>query len=118
MHIQQKERNTMSNKVSRAELEYGLRSLRRKRLFLWVMIAIYLPMIWIVLEVSQSDKTTGIFFGFWLVFVTIAANVTAFARCPNCKNLFHMNGMFPMYLRNCLHCGLHISGDESKNKFH
>lgn len=108
----------MTHQASKFEIELGLKSIRRKRMFLWIMIAIYLPMIWLVLEVSQSDKTTGIFFGFWLFFVTIAANVTAFARCPSCKNLFHMNGMFPMYFRNCLHCGLHISGDESKNKFH
>ncbi|OQY22747.1 MAG: hypothetical protein B6I37_06615 [Desulfobacteraceae bacterium 4572_35.2] len=107
----------MGGKVSRVELEYGLRSLRRKRMFLWVMIGIYLPMIWVVIDISGSDKTTGIFFAFWLVFVTIAANVTAFARCPNCKNFFHMNGVFPMYFRNCLHCGLHISGEDKKNKF-
>lgn len=104
-------------KISRAELEAGLQTLRRRRMFLWVMVGIYLPMIYVVLEISQSDKTTGIFFGFWLLFVTIAANLTAFSRCPSCGNLFHMNGMIPMYFRNCLHCGLHISGDEKKNKF-
>ena len=117
IYILNRERNQMDKKVSRVELEYGLRSLRRKRMFLWVMIGIYLPMIWIVIDISGSDKITGIYFGFWLVFVTIAANVTAFARCPSCKNLFHMNGVFPMYFRNCLHCGLHISGEDNKNKF-
>lgn len=103
--------------VSKAELEAGLKTLRKRRIFLWITIAIYLPMIYVVLEISQSDKTTGIFFGIWLVLVTIAANLTAFSRCPSCGNLFHMNGMIPMYFRNCLHCGLHITGDEKRNKF-
>lgn len=108
---------TTEREPTRSEIEAGLKTIRRRRMFLWVMIAIYLPMIWLALEISQSDKITGIFFGFWLVLVTIAANITAFSRCPSCQNLFHMNGFFPMYFRNCLHCGLHISGDERKNKF-
>jgi len=108
----------MTKKISKQDIELGLKSLQHKRMFFWIMIAIYLPMIWLALEISQSDKITGIFFVIWLFFVTIAANVAAFSRCPKCNNLFHMNGIFPMYFRNCLHCGLHISGDENKNKFH
>ena len=104
-------------KVSKAEIEAGLKVLRRRRVIFWILIAVYLPMIYVVLEMSGSDKVTGIFFGFWLFFVTIAANVVAFSKCPSCGQFFHMNGMIPMYFRNCLHCGLHITGDEKRNKF-
>ncbi|MBN2643892.1 MAG: hypothetical protein JXR59_00275 [Desulfuromonadaceae bacterium] len=103
--------------TNRAEFEAGLKKLQRRRLFLWVMIAIYLPMIWTVLEISQSDRTTGLFFAVWVVLVGIAANLTAFTRCPRCGEFFHMNGCIPLYFRHCLHCGMHASGDERRDKF-
>ncbi|SDE36480.1 hypothetical protein [Desulfuromonas thiophila] len=99
------------------EFVAGMRRLRRRRLFLWVMIAVYLPMIWLVLEISQSDRVTGLFFAGWVVLVGVAANLTAFCRCPQCGNFFHLNGVVPLYLRHCLHCGLHISGDPARNAF-
>jgi len=95
-----------------------MRSLRRRRLFLWALIAIYIPMMWLVLHLGQSDRVAGVFFGIWVVVVALAANLTAFCRCPACGNFFHMNGPIPMYLRHCLHCGMHISGDERRNHFH
>ena len=94
-----------------------MQTLRRRRLFMGIMVAIYIPMIWTVLSISQSDKITGIFFAIWVAIVAVAANLTAFCRCPSCGNFFHMNGPIPMYLRHCLHCGMHISGDERRNHF-
>lgn len=107
---------TKSRKISKAEFAAGLKSLRRKRLFFWAVIAIYLPMIWVVLKIFHSDKITGMFFGVWLVFLVVAVIVSAFARCPGCGNYFHMVGFMPLYLRNCHHCGMHVSGDEHKRK--
>ncbi len=43
-------------KVSKAEIEAGLKVLRRRRVIFWILIAVYLPMIYVVLEMSGSDK--------------------------------------------------------------
>ncbi|BCR06145.1 hypothetical protein DESUT3_32140 [Desulfuromonas versatilis] len=88
----------------------GLKSLRRRRWFLWGTILVYLPAIWTTLELTHSDRAAGKVFAVWLVLVLVASVQAAFARCPACGNHFHMNGFTPLYLRRCLHCGLHISG--------
>ncbi len=94
----------------------GLKQLRRRRWFLWGTILVYLPAIWIALELTESDRATGKVFALWLIILLVAVILAAFARCPRCGNTFHMNGITPLYLRYCLHCGLHISGDPKKEK--
>ena len=97
-----------------ARIASGLRALRRRRWFLWGVILIYVPMIWLSLELTGSDRKTGVVFAVWLVFVCIAVFLAAFARCPRCGNHFHMHGVIPMYLRKCLHCQLHVCADKKK----
>ena len=107
---------TEPQKNNQEEIDKGLKSLRRRRKFFLAVIIIYVPMIWLVVETYESDKVTGVFFLVWLVLLIIAVMITAFVRCPACGNYFHMMGFTPLYPRNCLHCGLHVSGDEKKRK--
>ncbi len=92
----------------------GLRIIRKRRWFLWSLIIAYIPGVWTSLTLTGSDKATAVFFGIWLVLLIIAVCFVTTARCPRCGNLFHMHGITPLYLRNCLHCQLHICTDKNK----
>lgn len=94
------------------EVRAGLQRLRRRRAFFWAGIIVYIPLIWASLQITGSDRATAWVFGVWLVYVAIAANITAFSKCPNCGYLYHINGVVPMYLRRCLHCGLPLNADK------
>ncbi len=91
------------------EFRTAMRGLRRRRWFLWGLILVYIPVIWTSLALTRSDRATGWVFAAWLVLVCVAVMRAAFAKCPRCGNYFHMNGFVPLYLRRCLHCGLHIT---------
>lgn len=90
----------------------GLRKIRRRRWFLWGVILVYVPAIWLSLRLTHSDRITGTVFGVWLVVLIIAVLLVSTAQCPRCGNYFHVYGMTPLYLRKCLHCKLHVSADK------
>jgi len=94
------------------ELAPLLKIIRRRRLLLWGIILVYLPAMWITLQLTQSYHKTAIAFVIWVILLTIIATYAAMARCPACGNYFHMHGATLLYLRKCLHCGLHISADK------
>lgn len=99
--------------IDREKIAPGLRKLRRRRGFLLALIAGYIPVIWVTLEVTQSDRKTGMVFLVWILLVAVAACLTALGACPRCRNPFHMNGIIPIYfLKKCLHCGLPLKADK------
>ncbi len=100
--------------VDPAIMAAGLRKVRKRRWLLWSLILIYLPGIWSCLTLTGSDRATGLFFGIWLILLIIGVFFVTTAKCPRCGNLFHMHGITPLYLRNCLHCRLHICADKRK----
>ena len=103
--------------VDPAKISTGLSFIRKRRLFLWSVVAVYVPAIWITLRTTHSDRAAGTVFGIWVLLLLIAVIRAAFVICPRCGNTFHMHGFTPLYLRKCLHCGLHISADKkSKSK--
>ena len=89
----------------------GLRRIRRRRRYLWLVSLAYLPIMLITLKVTHSNRALAAVFVIWIVFLCKAVLPVAFAVCPRCGNYFHMKGFFPLYLRRCLHCGLHINAD-------
>jgi hypothetical protein len=95
---------------SGAEFGTGLGIIRRRRRYLWVVILVYLPAMWLALRMS----VVGSVFAVWFVLLFTAALVSAVARCPRCGNYFHMHGMTLFYFRKCLHCQLHINADRKK----
>jgi len=94
----------------------GLSRLRRRRWFFWVVILIYLPSIWLSLRITNSDRQTAKVFVVWLVLVFVSCLFAAAGKCPRCGNLFHVNGLTPLFLRRCLHCGLHITADKKQHR--
>ena len=100
--------------VDAAAIDAGLRVIRKRRWFLWSLIIIYVPAVWTSLTLTRSDRATAVVFGVWLIFLIIAVFFVTTARCPRCGNLFHMQGITPLYLRRCLHCQLHVSADKKK----
>jgi hypothetical protein len=89
----------------------ALGKIRKRRLFLWCVILVYMPAMWTTLRLTGSYKATGTVFVVWIILLCIFATVAACARCPRCGNYFHMHGMTLLYLRKCLHCQLHINAD-------
>jgi hypothetical protein len=95
-----------------AEFGAALKKVRKRRLYLWVVIIIYLPVMWTTLQLTQSYNKTTVAFVVWVLLLCIVATIAALARCPGCGNYFHMHGMTLLFLRKCLHCGVHINADK------
>ena len=98
-----------------SDIGAGLRILRRKRWVLWSVTLAYLPQMWITHKMTHSRVALGVVFSIWFAFLCYAVIPVAFAICPRCGNFFHMKGIMPLYLRKCLHCGLHICADKRGN---
>ena len=94
----------------------GLAKLRRRRWFFWGVILVYIPAIWLSLELTNSDRQTFKVFAVWFLFIIVSSMLAATGRCPRCGHYFHVNGFIPLYLRRCLHCGLHITADKKQLK--
>jgi hypothetical protein len=109
----------MSNAENSRELpdfSIGLRRLRGRRRLMAGLILIYVPVIWLSLELTRSDRATGVVFGVWVILLFFVVLWVAVARCPRCNNTFHLNGAIPLYLRRCLHCGLHVNADKKSSE--
>lgn len=99
--------------VDPAVLQAGLARIRlRRKLFFGTVIA-YMPAMWAVSKVSPTFRSMAIAFGVWVTFLFFTALYSALARCPRCKQYFHMNGMSLLYFRRCLHCQLHVTADRA-----
>lgn len=90
----------------------GLRRIRRRRIYLWLVSLAYVPIMLTTLELTHSNHVLAVVFVIWLIFLCRAVLPVAFVLCPRCGNRFHMKGFFPSYRRRCLHCGLHITADK------
>jgi hypothetical protein len=95
-----------------SELKAGLRVIRRRRWYLWLVILIYLPLMMTALRYTASIRGAAVAFFAWFVLLFVIALVAAVARCPRCGNYFHMHGMTLLPLRKCLHCQLHLKADK------
>jgi hypothetical protein len=94
------------------KISSGLRRIRRRRWYLWLVSLAYVPIMWITLQWTHSNKALVVVFIIWIVFLCKAVLPVAFVLCPRCGNYFHMKGFFPLYRRRCLHCGLPINADK------
>jgi len=90
----------------------GLKKIRKRRRFLWGVMLVYLPAMWMTLRLTGSFEVAAAVFVAWIILFCIFATIAACARCPGCGNYFHMNGMTFLPLRKCLHCQLHINADK------
>jgi hypothetical protein len=99
-----------------AEFRPGLSIVRRRRWYLWMVILVYVPAMWLTLKVSPTYHSVEIVFAVWFVVLFAVATYSALVRCPRCGNYFHMHGMTLLFLRKCLHCQLHVCADKRADK--
>ena len=93
-------------------LKKGLKTIRKRRWYLWLVILVYLPLMGVTLKIIGSISGAVPVFGAWFAALLGFGLYSAYARCPRCGNYFHVHGMTLMYLRCCLHCQLHVSADK------
>lgn len=99
--------------MSGAGSGHPLSVIRKKRMFLFVTVLLYIPLLVVVHALWPTHKAMGIYFIVWLVALIYFTFNSALLRCPRCGNFFHMHGMTLLYLRKCLHCQLHINSDKA-----
>ncbi|OGU06737.1 MAG: hypothetical protein A2075_19395 [Geobacteraceae bacterium GWC2_58_44] len=111
-----------SNQVEGDEVEDisllspGLAKIRKRRWLLWSVLIVYLPTMWITQKITHSFNDSLPVFFIWFLVLIAVMGISAVVKCPRCKNYFHVNGMTLLYLRNCLHCQLHLSADKKALK--
>ena len=88
-----------------------LKRTRRRRLYFFATVLIYIPAVLITYQISPTNRAMGTLFGLWVVVLIIVTFMIAVSRCPRCGNYFHVHGLTLLILRKCLHCQLHISSD-------
>lgn len=95
--------------------KYGpeLSRLRSQRMYMWWVVLLYLPIEWLTLKITRSDKAMFLVFIVWVVFLADAVQRVVIFKCPRCGNYFHIRGMITPYLRRCRHCDLHIDADKN-----
>lgn len=96
-------------------IAHGLRRIRLRRWFLWVVLIIYLPTMWLAQQVTGSFHGALPVFFAWVLLLIMATAWSATVRCPRCGNYYHVNGMMLLYLRRCLHCQLPLTADRENN---
>ena len=95
-----------------ALISRGLAKIRRRRWMLWSVIIVYLPTMWVTQKITRSfNGSMPVFFTWFLVLLAVMS-FSAVARCPRCRNYFHVNGITLLYLRRCLHCQLSLTADK------
>lgn len=93
-------------------LSPGLAKIRKRRWLLWFVLIIYLPTMWTTQKITHSFQDSLPVFFIWFVILLTVTAFSAVAKCPRCRNYFHVNGMTLLYLRYCLHCQLHLTADK------
>jgi heme A synthase len=95
--------------------EYGkaLKLIRRRRKYLFSVILLYVPAMWLIHSVSPAISTMLTAFVIWVAMLMTTCMMAAVCKCPRCGNYFHVHGMTMLFLRKCLHCQLHINADRT-----
>ncbi|MDD2557082.1 MAG: hypothetical protein RBR43_01545 [Desulfuromonadaceae bacterium] len=82
--------------------------IRKKRLFLWIVFASYIPAIVLAFTAGNGPPTATIVAILWLIGAGIGGVLVSFSRCPRCNQLFHMRGASTSWGRRCRHCNLNL----------
>lgn len=90
----------------------GLAKVRQRRWILWATIFIYLPGLYLALELALPGGTMAKLFWAWVGLLCIAVGLATAVKCPRCNNAFHTNGPTFLPVRKCVHCGLHLTTDK------
>ncbi len=94
------------------EYASGLKKIRKRRRYLWLVIMVYLPAMMVALESPNYRTWAAVVFSVWIVLLIIAVAFACVIRCPRCGECFHTHGPTFLPFRRCLHCALHINADK------
>lgn len=97
------------------QLQEGLARIRRRRRLLWGVILIYVPGLMIALQAGATGAVMTKLFGAWIGLLCFAVGWATIVKCPRCGNNFHTNGPTFFPVRQCVHCGLHVKGNQSES---
>jgi hypothetical protein len=90
------------------DIEQELKKIRRKRWQLWSVFISYLPAIGAALSFSADNTGPILVATLWVIAAGIAGVRVSMSRCPQCGNLFHMQGVSTSWGRSCRHCKLSL----------
>lgn len=93
----------------------GLRNIRRLRRWLWGLLLVFTPMMWILTRFTESRVVMMAILIIWAAATVRFASGAAFSHCPRCRNYFHATAGTPSFwnllARRCTHCGLPLRAD-------
>ncbi|MBN1958505.1 MAG: hypothetical protein JXQ81_09320 [Desulfuromonadales bacterium] len=101
-----------AEEISTQDLKSGLKKIRLRRWFLWILIMAYLPMMMLAMRAQQSGRAVVTAFIVWVLLLIVAVALMALVRCPQCGNCYHMNGYLFRPVRKCFSCGLPLNADK------
>jgi len=102
--------------ISLDQMHSGLRKIRLRRWFLWLLILAYVPLMMVALRAQDAKQMVVVSFVVWLLLLIVAVAMMALARCPVCGHCFHMSGYLFRPVRRCFECGLHLTADKQALK--
>ena len=85
-----------------------LKTIKRKRIQLWLVFITYLPAIGFALKLSSDNVGPAMVAIVWVIAAGTAGVRVSLSRCPQCGNLFHMQGISTSWGRSCRHCKLSL----------
>lgn len=98
-----------------SEEREALQRIRRWRLWAWIFLLSYVPMVWIVKRTTNSDLAMAPFILVWVVCFVRCISRLAFSICPRCGGFFHsVSGtpsFFNLLAHQCMQCGLPLKAD-------
>ena len=95
-----------------AVIHQGLAKVRCRRWLLWGTIIVYLPGLWLALQLGLAGGDMAKLFGVWVGLLCLTVGLATVVKCPRCSNAFHTNGPTFLPVRKCVHCGLHVKADQ------
>ena len=98
--------------VDPAVIARGLAAVRKRRWCLWTVLVVYLPTMYLTQKITHSFSGSMPVFFAWFAVLLCVMFYSATARCPRCRNYYHMQGMALLNLRKCLHCQLPLNADK------
>lgn len=86
-------------------IEAGLAEIRRRRLFLWVVFLLYLPVVGGFGAIVHDPILIFCLAVSWMALFAFAGWRVSQSRCPRCSNPFHRRVLYHnIFTRRCLHC--------------
>ncbi len=97
-----------------AVISQGLAKIRKCRWLLWSSLIVYVPGLYLALQLELPRQGLTWLFGAWVALICVTVGVACVVKCPRCNKPFHTNGPTFLPVRSCVHCGLHVKADKTE----